>query len=175
MDALPFATSHMIALCVAVTACVWDLRTRRIPNVLTLGAAAAAVAFHLVTGGMDAALAGIGGWCVGVALLFVPFALGAMGGGDVKLLGALGAWLGPGDAVWLALYTGIAGGVFALVVAALLGYLPQAMRNIWSLLMFWRVMGPRPMPSLTLESGRGPRVAYAAPILAGMVVTLWLR
>ena len=47
----------------------------------------------------------------------MPFALGGLGGGDVKLLGALGAWLGVTNVVWLALYTGVAGGVLALVVA----------------------------------------------------------
>jgi prepilin peptidase CpaA len=98
-----------------------------------------------------------------------------MGGGDVKLLGALGAWVGPADAVWLALYTGVAGGVLAIAIAAVRGYLPSVVRNICSLLLFWRVMGLKPLPSLTLQDGRAPRMAYAAPILAGTVVTLWLH
>jgi prepilin peptidase CpaA len=167
--------TQVVALSVAAIACLWDLRCRRIPNTLTLGAAAAAIGFHAIVGGIDGGLTSVGGWLVGVALLFLPFALGGMGGGDVKLLGALGAWVGPADAVWLALYTGIAGGVLAIVIAAVRGYLPAAGRNIWALLMFWRVMGLKPMPSLTLQSGSAPRMAYAAPILAGTVVTLWLR
>jgi prepilin peptidase CpaA len=169
------APAQAIALSVAAIACVWDLRCRRIPNALTLGAAAAAIGFHAIAGGIGGGLSSVGGWLVGVAILFLPFALGGLGGGDVKLLGALGAWVGPADAVWLALYTFIAGGVLAVVIAAVRGYLPQAGRNIRSLLMFWRVMGVRPMPSLTLRSGSAPRMAYAAPILAGTVVTLWLR
>ena len=43
------------------------------------------------------------------------FLLGGMGAGDVKLLAALGAWLGPGDAFWLAIYASMAGGVIAVV------------------------------------------------------------
>jgi prepilin peptidase CpaA len=175
MDMMRLAPAHVIALAVAAIACVWDLRCRRIPNVLTLGAAVAAVGFHAVVGGIDGGVTSAAGWLVGVALLFLPFALGGMGGGDVKLLGALGAWVGPADAVWLALYTGVAGGVLAILIAAMRGYLAQAVGNIWSLLMFWRVMGLKPMPSLTLHSGRAPRMAYAAPILAGTVVTLWLH
>ena len=169
------ATVHISVLVIAAIACVSDLRTRRIPNVLTFGAAAVAMLFHLATRGVDGGIASVCGWLVGVAFLLVPFALGSMGAGDVKLLGALGAWLGPGDAVWLALYTGIAAGAIALVVAARHGYLRQAYRNIWLLLLYWRVSGIRPMAELTLESGSGPRLAYAAPILAGTVATLWLR
>jgi len=175
MDLVRLTPAHVVALLVASIACLWDLRCRRIPNTLTLGAAAAAVAFHVIVGGITGGLTGVAGWLVGVALLFAPFALGGMGGGDVKLVGALGAWVGPADAVWLALYTGIAGGVLAIMFAALRGYLPQAVRNSWSLLMFWRVMGLKPMPPLTLQSGSAPRLAFAAPILAGTVVTLWLH
>ncbi len=115
------------------------------------------------------------GWVVGVAFLLAPYALGSMGAGDVKLLGALGAWLGPGDTVWLGLYTGIAGGAIAFVVAARHGYLRQAYRNLSGLLLYWRVAGVRPLAELTLEKGNGPRLAYAMPILAGTVATLWLR
>ena len=50
-------------------------------------------------------------------LLFLPlFALRAMGGGDVKLLAAFGAWLGPVLVFWVAVYGAIAGGVLALLL-----------------------------------------------------------
>ena len=167
--------AQFAVLLTAGLACLLDLRTRRIPNVLTFGAAGVGVLFHLTTRGWEGGLASIGGWLVGVAVLFAPFALGGMGAGDVKLLGALGAWLGPVGALWLALYTGIAGGVIAIVVAAMHGYLAQALRNIWMLLIYWRLAGVRPMAELTLDTSRGPRLAYATSILAGAVVTLWLR
>ncbi len=167
--------AHIAVLVTAGLACIADIRSRRIPNVLTFGAAAAGLVFHLATRGLDGGLASMGGWIVGVAVLFAPYALGGMGAGDVKLLGALGAWLGPADALWLALYTGVAGGAIALVWAAMHGYLLQAVRNIWALLIYWRLAGVRPMSELTLETGRGPRLAYATSILAGTVVTLWLR
>ncbi len=169
------AVIHIAVLLIAGIACVSDLRTRRIPNVLTFGAAAAALLFHLATRGVDGGAASISGWVVGVALLLAPYALGSMGAGDVKLLGALGAWLGPGDTVWLGVYTCMAGSVIALVVAVRHGYLRQACRNIWLLLLYWRVAGVRPMAELTLENGSAPRLAYATSILAGAVATLWLR
>jgi prepilin peptidase CpaA len=166
---------HLACLSLASVACICDLRTRRIPQVLTLGGAAAGLVFHLVNGGWQAGATSLAGWAIAIALFLVPFALGGLGAGDVKLLGALGAWLGPSDAIWLAIYTGVAGGLIAIVWSLVNGYFPQAYRNVYLLLMHWRVGGLRPLPVLTLEHGRGPRLAYAVPILAGMMVTLWLR
>jgi prepilin peptidase CpaA len=166
---------HVIVVGVAVAAALWDVATRRIPNALTFGAALAALLVQAYVGGWSGAGMAAAGWAAGIAVFFPVFALGGMGAGDVKLLGALGAWLGPFAAVWVALYSGIAGGVMALVVAGYSGYLVQAFSNVWSLLMFWRVMGLRPAPELTLSTHRGPRLAYAVPVLAGLMVTLWLQ
>src|SRR5688572_2362189 len=94
-----------IALAVGFVACVTDVRSRRIPNVLTFGAAAAALLFHLFVAGTGGLQTAVGGWLVGTVLFLPFFALGGMGAGDVKLLAALGAWLGPRETVWLALYT----------------------------------------------------------------------
>lgn len=166
---------HMACLGLAGIGCVCDLRTRRIPQVLTIGGAAAGIVFHLATGGWMAGATSLAGWGLGILIFLLPFALGGLGGGDVKLLGALGAWLGPTEAVWLGIYTGIAGGILAIVWSLANGYLGQALRNVYLLLMHWRVGGLRPLPELTLEHGRAPRLAYAVPILAGTTVTLWLR
>jgi prepilin peptidase CpaA len=166
---------HLIALGVAVAAAGWDVATRRIPNALTFGAALAAFAAHAWTGGWPGAAQALAGWAAGVALFFPVFALGGMGAGDVKLLGAVGAWLGPLAAVWVALYSGIAGGVLGVIVALCSGYLGQAITNVSSLLMYWRIVGIKPAPELTLSTHKGPRLAYAVPVLAGLMVTVWLQ
>jgi prepilin peptidase CpaA len=154
---------------------VTDFRSRRIPNVLTFGASAAAVVFWTWTNGWAGFSWSLGGWALGCALFLPWFLLGGMGAGDVKLLAALGAWAGPGKAIWIALYGGIAGGIFAVVVSMYAGYLGEMLRNLWGLLAFWRVMGVQPHPELTLRNGKGPRLPYAFPITAGAVVVLWLR
>jgi hypothetical protein len=61
----------------------------------------------------------------------------------------------------------------AIVVALGSGYFKKAFSNVWGLLMFWRVVGIKPAPDLMLTSQRGPRLAYAVPVLAGLMVTLW--
>jgi prepilin peptidase CpaA len=165
--------AQFAALAVAVTAAGWDLRTRRIPNVLTFGAALAGLGYHVVTGGLSAVASSAAGWALGALVFIVPFALKGLGGGDVKLLAALGAWLGPADVIWVALYTGVAGGILAIVVALTYGYLRQALSNVWLLLCHWRVAGMTPVAALTLESSRAPKLAYAVPILMGMVMVLW--
>jgi prepilin peptidase CpaA len=167
--------TYAIALTVGLVACVTDLRSRRIPNILTFGSALAALFYHLALGGMAGLTGAAVGWAAGVAFFFVPFALGGMGGGDVKLMGALGAWLGAAATVWVVLYTGVAGGLLAIVVAAYRGYLGTALKNIWLLLVHWRVTGLRPLGELTLEGSSAPRLAYAVPIFAGTLVTTWLH
>lgn len=166
---------YISAIAVAVVAAIWDLRTRRIPNLLTFGSALLAIVAHTYTGGVTAAGWSLAGWFVGV-LFFLPiFALRGMGAGDVKLLAALGAWLGPGPIVWVALFSLVAGGVIGLLVALGYGYLTQALTNIWWMFSYWKAEGPKPVPQVTLATQKGPRLAYAVPVFAGLMVTLWLK
>ena len=167
--------TYVVVLALALTGCVTDLRSRRIPNVLTFGGAIAAVIFHTMVGGGSGLLVASGGWVIGAALFFAPFALGGMGGGDLKLVAALGAWVGPQQAVWIALYTGVAGGVMALIVASMRGYLRQAFSNLWLLLAHWRIAGISRLHEVSLEGGNGPRLAYALPIFVGTLVMIWLN
>ncbi len=166
---------QIIVVGIALLAVAWDVATRRIPNALTFGAALAAFVVHAYIGGWSGAGMAAAGWAAGVALFLPIFVLGGMGAGDVKLLGALGAWLGPVAVVWVALYSGVAGGLLGLLVAALSGYLVQAFMNVWSLLMYWRVVGLRPAAGLTLSTHEGPRLAYAVPVFAGLMVTIWFQ
>ncbi len=175
-ESVEFMTaSYLVVGVLLILACISDLRTRRIPNVLTFSAAAIALVFHFLTGGWSAAGWSLAGCLLGALLFFPMFALGGMGAGDVKLLAAVGAWLGPAQVAMAALATSIAGGVIALAVAFAHGYLKVAYRNLWMLLTHWRVMGVRPVHELTLEGARGPRLAYAVPISIGTLVTLWLK
>lgn len=160
-------------LVVAIVAAGFDVRTRRIPNLLTFSAAILAMLVATLTGGLSATIAAVFAWMLGVALFLPFFALGGMGAGDVKLLAALAAWLGPVDAVYLAIFTAMAGGVIGLAVTLARGYTRRAFSNIWLMLMHWRVVGPKPVPGLTLSDGHAPRLAYAIPIAVGALCTLW--
>ena len=168
-----FTTSA--ALIIGAAACVTDLHSRRIPNWLTFGAAAAAIAMQYASSGPVGVQHAMSGWVTGLFLFMPLFLLGGMGAGDVKLLAALGAWLGPGAAFWMAIYASMAGGVLAVVVALRHNYLRTAFENLGILGKFWWLFGLKPMAGLTLERGTGPRLAYAVPLFLGTVLTLWLR
>jgi len=169
------AAHHVIAAFLSIVAGAFDLRTRRIPNLLTFGAALAGVGYHAATGGLTTAGWSAAGLAAGLLLFFPFFALGGLGAGDVKLVAALGAWVGLPAILWVAFYTAIAGGVLALLAAAHHGLLGATLRNLWLLLTHWRVAGPGPLDGLTLKTASGPRLPYSLPIAAGVFLTLWLR
>jgi prepilin peptidase CpaA len=88
-----------------------DLRMRRVPNYLTVPAALIGLAYHAVAPGGQGLLFALAGFAIGFLLLLLPWILGGGGMGDVKLLAALGAWLGP-------LFILVAFGGSALIAAA---------------------------------------------------------
>ena len=163
----------VVALGVASSATDW--KTRRIPNALTFGATVVAIAFGGATGGVSGLGWSVAGWMVGL-LVFLPlFALRAMGGGDVKLLAAFGAWLGPALVFWVAVYGAIAGGVLALVLVLWRGRLWATIANMRDIVTHWRLSGLKPHPVVTLDNPGAVRMPYALPIALGALATLWLR
>jgi prepilin peptidase CpaA len=152
------AAACALALAAAL-AC--DLRTRRIPNAIPVAAALTALAWHASPLGAGLAPA-LGGLALGLALLVAPFALGGMGGGDVKLLGAIGAWLGPAPVVAVFALGGVAGAALAIALVALRRAPPPRARRVAAdALLFAATRTPLP-----LDAGRGA-LPYSLAIAAG--------
>jgi prepilin peptidase CpaA len=95
-----------------------DLWSRRVPNKLTLGVAALGVTLAALGLSGHSLLAALGGLLVGLLVMLPGHVIGATGAGDVKLLAALGTLLGPSGIAVAFLYSAIAGGVLALMVAS---------------------------------------------------------
>lgn len=167
------ATQWIGAFALAGAACWFDVRTRRIPNRLTFPATALGVVAATVAHGGTGALSSASGLFVGLLLFFPLFALRGLGAGDVKLMGALGAWLGATTVLGVAFYTTLAGGVLALALIVKHRYSGQAIRNLWLLLTHWRVFGLQPLDALTLETSKGPKLPYALPIAVGLALAFW--
>jgi prepilin peptidase CpaA len=94
-----------------------DLRSRRVPNWLTLGITVVGLTLAATrVSGLSLAAAAVG-FALGLAVMLPGHLIGATGAGDVKLLAALGTMLGPKATALAFVYAAIAGGVLALLVA----------------------------------------------------------
>ena len=106
-----------IVIGVGVAAAVIDVNTRRVPNALTGGVALSGVLLALSGYGSIGTGAALAGCAIGLLLMLPGHLFGATGGGDVKLLAALGTLLGPWNTITAFVLTAIAGGLLAIVVA----------------------------------------------------------
>jgi prepilin peptidase CpaA len=95
-----------------------DIRTRRIPNELTATMAGLGVGLSAAGVSGVSLWASMFGFVLGLALMMPGHVLGATGAGDVKLMAAVGALIGPAHVVSAFLFTAVAGGVLAVIVAA---------------------------------------------------------
>ena len=119
--------SAVLIVGAGVAATAVDIRQRRVPNVLTMGLAS--VGLLLAMAGMSTVTLGgaLGGLALGLGLLLPAHVFGALGAGDVKLLAAFGALLGPADVFDAFLRAAILGGVMALAVAVWRGRLRETL------------------------------------------------
>jgi prepilin peptidase CpaA len=143
-----------------------DLRTRRVPNVLTGGLAMTGVALAVcgVTGVSVASA--IGGLLLGAALMLPGHLFGGTGAGDVKLFAAAGSVLGAGRVLPAFLYVTLAGGVLALVVALQRRRLKHSLANTAAL------AAGKATAVAAVESPRANnRFAYAPAIAIGTVLS----
>src|SRR5215470_13870464 len=106
----------LIPTAVASVAAVLDFRFRRIPNWLTLGALALGFALQVARSGAAGIPMALAGAALGLVVLLPFYVMHAMGAGDVKLLAALGALLGPQALLTVIVYAALVGGAISLVV-----------------------------------------------------------
>ncbi|MGD8842111.1 MAG: A24 family peptidase [Gammaproteobacteria bacterium] len=123
------ATATLIAV---LSAAVWvDMREHRIPNLVSLGGILAGLCMHTWFYGLEGLLSGLGGMAVGLGVLLPFYIFKGMGAGDVKLMAAVGAFMGPHNvllAVGLTLIGGSIAGIAILVYRKGLG---QALQRYW--------------------------------------------
>lgn len=142
-----------------------DLKSRRIPNVYTVTGVVVALVLRAALG-WDPLLDGLNGAGIGFLIAFPFFALGAFGGGDTKLVVAVGAFLGVDDLFVALLATGVAGGIMALIDAGRRGVLPLVLLNTSSLLVRLFSLG-RLGSRQKLEGPGAISIPYGVAIAAG--------
>lgn len=169
---MPTTSSSIIVLLgVALSAAtVIDLRTGRIPNVLTASLAAAGVGLSVLGWSGLSVTGALLGLTIGLLLMLPGHLLGATGGGDVKLMAAIGACIGPVAVFSAFLGTALAGGVLAVAVAIRRGQLQSTMQGSKHLMT-----APTTAKTVIEAPGRANRFAYGPAIAVGTLVAILTR
>ena len=148
----------VVAVLAASYALVTDVRSRRVPNWLTAGGFVAGILLNLLAFGPQGGLSALGGGALGFALLIPFYLMGVMGAGDVKLLAACGALLGPQSLLSVATAGALVGGLMSLMILARRGRLTLALHEMF-------VMHTIPTPS-------GAKAPYAVAIASGVYLAV---
>jgi prepilin peptidase CpaA len=173
------AVPVIVVLAAVLIAAVTDIWKFKVYNALTLPLLAAGLIYH----GLRHELAdSLGGVLFGFAALVPLYIIGGMGGGDVKLMAAIGAWLGMPLTFFVFIASSLAAGLYALGLIVATGRLGETVVNLqimWlRLASVGRYLGGD--DKLELEVRRSDRrkriIPFAAMIAVGVVATLlWLR
>lgn len=148
---------------------VTDVRHRKILNLVTLPAILTGFLFHVVTSGLNGFFFSGIGFLVGLGLLVIPFIMGGIGAGDVKLLAAIGAWKGAVFVCYTTLFGAAVGGVIALFI------LLKRKRFLFTLkhsLFSFRVLKNQKTLQELDETYGYVSIPYAVPIAIGAILAL---
>jgi prepilin peptidase CpaA len=169
-------TSLIIFLGIVLTvALATDIRFQKIPNFLTFPAMVTALCYHMATGGLEGFLFSGGGLVLGTAIFFIPFLLGGMGAGDAKLMGAVGAAIGPKGVLIAAVLTCLFGGIYALIILIIRRHISaDILRRWWASLKLTIYTGKVViLPANKKE--KQPTLCYGVAIVAGTMFYVLLE
>lgn len=169
----------VLVLSFVLTAAVGDVRWRRIPRALTVSGLLAGLAFHAVSGGFGSSLLAA---CVGLATGFLFFQLGAIGGGDVKLMAALGALLGFKPWLFAMEMAVLAAGAIALLQVLRRRMLRQTVANMGETIRWVGSTGLKAHPIINVANASMLRAPFGVAAALGTIVlvtkpywAVWVR
>ncbi len=157
---------------ILVVASVTDWQHRKIFNWLTFPAILVGFALSAAMGGLNGLLSSvvaflIGAVVIGIGWLFTE----GMGAGDVKLMAAIGAWLGWPAIMAALLYSTLIGGIASIVAAAAAGNLIKLFRNTYE--YFFHLFTPGMKPILNKENSAAAPLPYGISIAVGTALSLF--
>jgi prepilin peptidase CpaA len=168
-------TYPAIATACAIVGSVTDVKSRRVPNIVTVPAFLLGLSIHLLFGGWRQMLSSLAAGVICGLVFLVFYLAGGMGAGDVKLIMAVGCIAGLPHVATILVLTAIAGGVMAIGLALVRGRLQQTLMNVGELISHHRREGLHPHPDLNISNAQTLRLPYALAIAGGCILTLYLQ
>lgn len=171
---LPYLPSGYL-LAALMIATVTDMKSRRIPNTVTFSTIIVALLFYSLTSGWSGLFFSLKGMVCGIVLLILPYSLGGIGAGDVKLMGAVGAVLGAADTFSAFLVIAVLGGLTSIVLLVVRRDLLTTLRRLWNAVC--AVFGGLGTAALRVDRPTLERegIPYGAVIAGGTVVFVLYR
>jgi prepilin peptidase CpaA len=157
----------LCALAIASVGAVKDFRGLRIPNWLTYSGLIAALIVRVGLGGWPGLRGGLAGLLFAGGIFLLLFLLGGMGGGDVKLMAAVGAWVGFAQVGILLIISAIAGGLLAVGYVLVHKRMLESLRNVVELVRHHLTEGFAPHPTLNVQREGTLRLPYGLAIAIG--------
>ncbi|GAK40996.1 prepilin peptidase [Paenibacillus urinalis] len=99
-----------------IAAFITDIRSMRIPNILTISSILSGLIVHLIMGGLAGFSTAAIGFGAGFGLMMILYLLGAVGAGDVKIFGGIGAWTGALFTMQVMLYSILISGAIGFLI-----------------------------------------------------------
>jgi prepilin peptidase CpaA len=176
------AVPIIVVLVAALITTVTDLWRFKIYNVLTLPLLLSGLAYHFFVGGTGGLAASLLGAVFGFAVLLLFYVMGGMGAGDVKLMAAVGAWLGLPLIFYVFIASSLAAGLYSVILLVASHSVNETWTNfqiLWlRLLILGRHLGTgQRIEAAVKQPDRRLRVVpFAAMLMVGTVALLiWYR
>ncbi|MBS4007504.1 MAG: prepilin peptidase [Clostridium sp.] len=149
-----------------------DLAKRKIYNLVVFIGLMTALMFNLHELGLkDGVLQTLSGFFTGILLLFIPFILGGIGAGDVKMLGMVGAFVGSNLVFQVMLASALSGGIYALVVLVKDKSLSRRMQAIYRVILCKITLRENALLNSPTDcEAEQLTIPYGAAITAGVVI-----
>jgi len=169
MPVAPDVMKLLLLVPMAVFIVYYDVRYRRIPNVLVLGLLIGGLTINISFGGWNGAISSLEGFGLAFLPMFLIHLFGAMGAGDVKLFGAVGAVIGVSMVPLTFVLVVMLGAALAIYTMLRAGTVFSTLHGV--LRIFVGIMPGWEMPRFAMPSDRKHTIPYGVAIMLGSLIS----